>query len=116
MALSLVDDAKNDLAEFFGTQVDAISLHSASPGTTGANELSGTTRQTPVWELDAVGELVLSAAEDFTGATPLTNVTHLGLWLGGVFRGHITRTSGDAATNAAGEYSVSGVSVTNSVS
>lgn len=116
MAFFATDDLRNDLATFLGTQVDALSLHSANPGTTGVNEIDVDARQEPSWTLGSTGELELSGAEDFTGADPETTVTHVGLWLDGVFRGHLTRTSGDAATNAAGEYSVSGISVTNEAS
>lgn len=107
---------RNALATYLGTQVDALSIHSADPGSTGANEITVAARQTPAWGLGATGELTLSTQEDFTGATALATVHSVGLWLSGTFKGYITRTSGDAAVNAAGQYSVTALSVTNSAS
>jgi hypothetical protein len=116
MTLFLTNAALDDLAAYFGTRVDALSLHSADPGGTGANEITTDGRQVPAWDTNGSGQLTLSAAEDFTGAPAGTTVTHVGLWLAGAYRGSVSRTRGDAATNSAGEYSVSNITVTETVS
>lgn len=114
MTLFLTDTTLNDLATASGPILaDELSIHSANPGATGASEITVAARQAPVWGLGAAGELVLSAQEDFTGAPASTTVTHVGFWKAGVFRGSVTRTGGDAATNAAGEYSIASLSIPN---
>lgn len=115
MTLFLTNAALDDLAAYFGSRVDKISLHSADPGATGANEVVTAGRQTPAWGTNGSGQLTLSSADNFTGAPATTTVSHIGLWLAGVYRGSISRTSGDAATNAAGEYTVSSITVTETV-
>ena len=43
-----------------------VSLHSASPGTTGANELTSTTRQAATWNAASGGSKTNSSALTFT--------------------------------------------------
>jgi hypothetical protein len=54
-----------------------VALHSASPGTTGANELASTTRQACTWNAASGGTKTNSSALTFT--TPgTTAATHFG--------------------------------------
>jgi hypothetical protein len=67
-----------------------------------------------VWAVDADGDLTLSSAAPFTGAPATTAVTFVGLWsgvTGGTFRGGFALT-GDLTTNAAGEYTVTALTIT----
>lgn len=89
--------------------VDRMSLHNGDPGGAGtANEVTGGgyARVACTFGSAAGGVRTLSAQVDFV-ATALQAVTHFGIWLnaGTVFKGSGTIT-GDAAFNAAGEYSI----------
>lgn len=102
-----VATARNQMLD--GLTVDRMSLHNGDPGVLGANnEIAGGgyARQVCSFAAAAAGARALSADVNFT-ATALQAVTHIGLWLnaGTVFRGHVALT-GDAAFNAAGEYTV----------
>lgn len=56
-----------------------LQLHSASPSTTGANELGSTTRQACAWNAASGGTKTNSGAPTFT--TPgTTAATHFGTW------------------------------------
>ena len=103
----LVESARNLMLD--GLPIDRMSLHNGDPGVLGLNnEITGGgyARQVCSFAAASAGARVLSADVDFT-ATALQGVTHMGLWLnaGSVFRGHKAIT-GDAAFNAAGEYTV----------
>lgn len=70
--------------EFAATPV-YISLHTASPGLTGANELTGGTytRQpssTTNWSAAASGQSSNVNSISFFGITPGTTITHVGIW------------------------------------
>lgn len=56
--------------------VDRISLHTGDPGTTGANEAAGVTRQTPTWSTSVNG--VTTTTVTFTAVSG--TFTHIGLW------------------------------------
>lgn len=90
-----------------GITVDRVSLHSGDPGTTGANYITAAGRQAATFNAASSGERLLNADVAFTGMTSGQTVTHWGAWLnaGTVFKcgGALT---GDAAANAAGEYTL----------
>jgi hypothetical protein len=87
MALSTA--GRNAACDGIAAVAGYASLHSASPGTTGANELSGGgyARQAITWSAAANGSRAISGTEDFpvpAGAT----VSHFGMWTavtGGTF-------------------------------
>jgi hypothetical protein len=55
------------------------SLHTASPGTTGANEYAGVTRQATSWNAASSGAKTNSGALSFT-TSGASAVTHVGEW------------------------------------
>ncbi len=70
--------------------VTEVSLHSADPGTTGANELTGGSpayaRLIPVFNAASVGSQALNA--DLTFDVPAAEtVAYVGYWVGTVFDG-----------------------------
>ena len=91
------------------TPVTALSLHSADPSTTGANEISGggyariTVTDTD-FDAPASGEVLLNNDKLFSG-TASQVVSHFGAWNGTTFLagGAIT---GDGAFNSSGEYTL----------
>ena len=103
---SALDDATNGVTAV----ITAVSLHSADPGTTGANETSAG-RQTPTFAAaSGSGDAPLTAALAFTGGAASGACTHYGLWAGAVFKGGFPLT-GDQTFNAAGEYTVDNITV-----
>lgn len=98
---------KNTMLDSF--TADLMSLHNGDPGGSGtSNEITGGgyARVAATFAAASGGERLLSSDVDFT-ATALQAVTHFGVWTnaGTVFRGSAALT-GDAAFNAAGEYTV----------
>jgi len=94
---------------------DRLTLHSGDPGADGTGNVVSDAPEACSWaaaESDAGSgrQRALAAAVDFTGATPTTAVAYFGLWDHNegdpVYLGRIARESGDATTNADGEYSV----------
>lgn len=92
-----------------GITVDRVSLHSGDPGTTGANLIAGGGKQPATFAAASGGERLLSGDVAFTGLGASQSVTHFGIWLnaGDVFKAGYPLT-GDAAANAAGEYTLKG--------
>lgn len=98
-----------------GTPVNVaafVSLHTAPPGTTGANEYAGVTRLACAWNAAAAGSKTNSTALTFStsGTTP---VTHFGTWsaatagtygIGGALSSTVTAAS---VTIAAGALTLS---------
>lgn len=93
---------------------DLMTLHSGDPGADGSANVISDAPVACAWaaaESDGgTGrQRRLSAAVEFSGATPSTTVAYFGLWKANtpnVYLGRIARASGDAATNAAGAYIV----------
>lgn len=58
-----------------------VSLHTADPGETGANEVAGGSyiRLAANWDPAAAGAVVMDGALDFT-LMPAVTVTHVGIW------------------------------------
>lgn len=89
MALSTT--GRNEAVNGLATVAATISLHSADPGTTGANEIAGGTpayaRKAAAWSPAANGSRALSTAIVFDVAAGVT-VSHFGAWnAGGAFLG-----------------------------
>ncbi len=112
--MPLTDAALNAMANHLASLATHASLHSADPGTTGANQTS-TARQPIAWDAAATGDISLTGTEAFTGPG-LGAVTHVGLWsalTAGTFYGGFALT-GDQAFNAAGEYTLTDVTINGS--
>lgn len=75
---------------------DALSLHSALPGSAGASEITGGTpayaRKTPTWSAAVNGAKALAAPVTFD-VPASTTVAYVGLWRGGAWRGYIPITN-----------------------
>jgi len=73
--------AKNAILSYIATQVDRISVHTADPGSTGANEATGGSpayaRKTPSWASPSGGAM---ADASMTFDLPAGTYTHLGMW------------------------------------
>lgn len=89
------------------------SLHTAAPGTTGANE--STAGRLPIAWTGPTGGGDMSAASilSFTGGEPSGPIAAVGLWtaaVGGTWLGSLT-TSGDTAFNADGAADVTSLTI-----
>lgn len=108
----------NELADHLGTTIDSLSLHSADPGATGANELAGGTyaRQTPTWNAGANGDLTLGATSTFDVPGGST-VAYVGCWdsTGPTFKGGFALSAAETYS-AAGTYDLTGLTVNGSSS
>lgn len=94
-----------------------MSLHTAQPDGTGSNA-SAAARQAITWVTAANGDMVITADLNFTGGTASGACTHIGFWsasTNGTFYGWLPLT-GDQTFNAAGEYTVTGVTITGTAS
>lgn len=91
--MPIVTALKNEALDLIASRVLWVSIHSADPGSTGANELAGGSpaygRKAVAWSAAAAGSVETSAAVRFdipAGA----NAHYLGAWSaasGGTFRG-----------------------------
>jgi hypothetical protein len=110
--MPLTDAVLNTLGSTLDGLITHASLHTADPGTTGANE-SSAARQAVSFTVDADGDLTLDSTLAFTGGAASGACTHVGLWSassGGTFRGGFALT-GDQTFNAAGEYNVTALTI-----
>lgn len=99
------------------TSMAYAAIHTAQPNTSGSNE-SAADRKAITWETAASGDLVVTTDLEFTGGTGSGAATHIGFWSAetdGTFYGWLALT-GDQTFNAAGEYTVSGVTITGTAS
>lgn len=81
MSTGYTPPAKNLMLDHLASRIGHVSLHTADPGTTGANEVSGGdyTRLLPAFDPAAAGEMEL--AESVTFDVPGgTTVSHVGFW------------------------------------
>jgi hypothetical protein len=76
------------LVEDLRTQVTQVGLHTASPGTTGANEVTGGSysRKAETYAAAANGTSDLASALAFTGM-PAVTITHYSWWNGSTYLG-----------------------------
>lgn len=98
--------ATNELiAIYLGTLGEWISLHTADPSTTGANEWVGNREQT-TWTAGA-SDGVINGSQVTFAAVPADTYTHAGIWsasTAGTFRGSAVLT--DVVLSAEGEVKV----------
>lgn len=95
--------------------VTHLALHTAQPDATGSNQ-SAAARQPASWDTAANGDMILTTDEAFTGGAASGACTHVGLWsalTAGTFYGYFALT-GDQTFNAAGEYTLTAITVTGS--
>lgn len=100
------------MSDAMAADINAISIHTADPAGTGANEVTGGgyARQVPSWNAaggDGTADLTTTLA--FSGPASQA-VTHYGCWAGATFRGGFPLT-GDLAFNASGELNVTEITI-----
>jgi hypothetical protein len=94
-----------------------LQIHTAEPNASGSNE-AASARQVITWVTAANGDIVATVDLPFTGITASGAATHAGFWSAlttGTFYGWQV-TTGDQTANAAGEYTVLGITITGSAS
>lgn len=99
------------------TRMTHMQIHTAQPNASGSNEASSG-RQAITWVTAANGDLVITQDLNFTGGAASGAATHIGFWSAsssGTFYGWLPLT-GDQTFNAAGEYTVTGVTITGTAS
>lgn len=114
--MALTDNAKNAMLDALAGVAVFASLHTADPGTTGANEVSGGSpayaRKAITWNSAAAGALDNNANPVFDVPAG-TTITHVGLWSAasaGTFYGSFDIT--DETFGAQGTYTLSDADVT----
>jgi hypothetical protein len=121
--MPLVEAALNAMATELISLATHVAVHEGDPGTTGANP-ADSARQAADWSAPANGDFDLDSELAFTGGGASSPATHIGLWssagtgtppTGGTFYGGAPLT-GDQEFNAAGEYTVTNVTVNGSSS
>ena len=91
-------------------------LYTAEPNAAGTTNASAAGRQALTWVTAANGDMIITADAAFTGGAASGPCTYLGLWSagsGGTFYGYF-QLDGDTTFNAAGEYTLTGVTITGS--
>ncbi len=113
--MALTPTTLNELADHLASIGPTLSLHTADPGATGANE-SSAARQPAGWAAAVNGDITASDVA-FTGGAASGPCTHVGVWDadGTTFRGGYAL-AGDQAFNAAGEYTVTSLTINGSAS
>ena len=108
--MSYTTDAKNKMLTALRADIDAISIHTADPGTTGTNEVTGggyarvavTTADWGAASATTAGEVQLNNDKAFDGPAA-ANALFYGLWDDTVFLGGGAIT-GDTVFNAEGDF------------
>lgn len=115
--MALNNTAKNLMLDALGAVVGYVSLHTASPGTTGANEVTGGSpayaRKAVTWNAASAGDLDNNANPVFDVPAGVT-VTHYGLWsalTGGTFYGGDPLSAEESYGNQ-GTYTLTDLDVT----
>ena len=94
-----------------------MSIHTAAPDGSGSNA-SAAARKPITWITAANGDMVATVDLAFTGGTASGPATHAGFWsalTSGTWYGAYPLT-GDQTFNAAGEYNVTGITITGTAS
>lgn len=109
--MALNDTALNALANDLKALAPYLSLHSANPAGTGANETTAG-RQAANWS--EASDAVTASNIAFTGGAASGPCTYVGLWsaaTAGTFYGSYPLT-GDQTFNASGQYTVTSLQIT----
>lgn len=117
--MPLNDAALDIMAEALVAVTEGVSFHNGDPGPLGtANVIAGGRLAIDLESTN--GDITLAAPATKSGLTPLEDVDYLGFWTtsitGGTYLGSSQRASGDAAVNAAGEYTINSLSIPGSSS
>lgn len=89
-------------------------LFTAAPNSTGTTNVAASGRQAITWVTAANGDMVMTVDLPFTGGTASGACQAVGLWsasTAGTFYGYFLLT-GDQTFNAAGEYTVTDITIT----
>lgn len=96
------------------TAITHAGLFTAATNSTGTTNVATSGRQAITWVTAANGDMVATVDLNFTGGAASGPVHSIGYWsasTGGTFYGDQVLT-GDATFNAAGEYTVTGITIT----
>lgn len=110
--MALNDTILNIGAAAMQAAMTHLQIHTAQPNASGSNEATSA-RQTITWVTAANGDMVATVDIPFTGGAGSGPATHVGFWSagsGGTFYGWLPLT-GDQTFNAAGEYTVTDISI-----
>lgn len=110
--MALNDTILNIGAAAMQTAMTHAQIHTAQPNASGSNEATSA-REAITWEAAANGDMIATTDIAFTGGASSGAATHIGFWsagAGGTFYGWQVLT-GDQTFNAAGEYTVTGISI-----
>lgn len=110
--MALNDTILNIGAAAMQSAMTHAQIHTAQPSAGGSNEATSA-RQAITWVTAANGDMVATVDLSFTGGASNGAATHIGFWSassGGTFYGWQLLT-GDQTFNAAGEYTVTGISI-----
>jgi hypothetical protein len=110
--MALNDTILNIGAAAMQAAMTHMAIHTAQPNASGSNE-SAAARQAITWVTAANGDMVATVDLAFTGGAASGAATHAGFWSAssaGTFYGWYALT-GDQTFNAAGEYTVTGISI-----
>jgi hypothetical protein len=105
-----LDAALNVGAAAIAAAYPYLSIHTSGAVTSSANE-STAARVAAAWPAPTTGDLVIVAAKNFTGGAANGAAIRVGYWslaTGGTYGGGALLT-GDQTFNAAGEYTITGV-------
>jgi hypothetical protein len=114
--MALNTAALNAEATTLATDAAYLSLHTADPGATGTNETSAA-RVAAAWG-GASGGAITTSSKNFTGGAASGACTYVGLWsasTAGTFYGGFAL-SGDQTFNAAGQYTLTSLTITGTAS
>jgi hypothetical protein len=110
--MALNDTILNIGAAAMQAAMTHMAIHTAQPDASGSNQ-SSAGRQAITWVTAANGDMVATVDLAFTGGAASGAATHAGFWsasTSGTFYGWYPLT-GDQTFNAAGEYTVTGISI-----
>ena len=86
--MALQETILNSALDTIAGRIDSVSLHTADPGTTGANELTGGgyTRQTPAWGSATSAAVEVTTPISFNIAAG-NEIQYVGFWEGTTWMG-----------------------------
>lgn len=92
-------------------------LYSAAPNAAGTTNQTTAALAAITWDTAANGDMILTTDEVFTGGAASGACTHVGLWNSTqtTFYGYFALT-GDQTFSAAGEYTLTGITITGTAS
>lgn len=114
--MPLLDATLNSMADHLASLAPFLSLHTADPGTTGANATTHA-RVAAAWPAATSGGDLAISNKSFTGGASSGPVLYVGLWSaasGGTFRGGFqipNNGTNDLTSNAAGAYTLTAMAI-----